>query len=90
MTKLGFILKTFNRILYISEVLMELLEKQKKQHTNISGFCIQIKTLLWIFPKYFLHFPYFPTHSEEFIFIISAFPSNLFFLASFSPFFPEP
>lgn len=30
MTKLGFILKTFNGLLYIIEVLMELVEKQKK------------------------------------------------------------
>lgn len=30
MTQLGFLLETFNRLLYISEVLMDLVEKQSK------------------------------------------------------------
>lgn len=89
MTKLGFILKTSNRLRYIIEVLMERAEKNRKSNTyNMKKlgfvFCIQNKPLSWFFPKYFL---YCPIHSDKFVFIISDFPSHLFSFLSFFFFF---
>lgn len=50
MTKLGFILKTFNRLLYIIEVLMELVGKTEKVTHDVEKpglvFCVQNKPLL--------------------------------------------
>lgn len=85
MTKLGFILKTFNRFLYIIEVLMELVENRKKIHLTVgrSWFVFYILNI-FIFPiSILLILP----HSEKFTFIISDFPSLLFFFLIFPPFF---
>lgn len=89
MTKLGFILEIFNRLLYIIEVLMELGENQKKYHRLYENagfvFCILNKPLFKFFCQYFL---YFPVHSEKFVFTISGFSPHLFsFHSLFSPFF---
>lgn len=50
MTKLGFILKTFNRLLYITEALMELVGKTEKVTHDIEKlglvFCVQNKPRL--------------------------------------------
>lgn len=61
MTKLGFVLEIFNRLLYIIEVLMELREIQKKYHRLYEdtgfAFCIQNKPLFKIFLSIFSILP---------------------------------
>lgn len=89
MTKLGFILEIFNRLLYIIEVLMELGENQKKYprlYENVGFvFCILNKPLF----NFFVNIFYTSLHTQRNLYLLFQIfhPIFSFFIYFFPPFF---